>query len=355
MKGNFMKMDGACPITSCPPPPDERTAPAAPSPASAGTIRNSSSELCICDVFGRWKARWGIGRKNYSVDPGLYRIGTPDRRSPVFVTANYKMTFDLLRKELGGVNAWILVLDTRGINVWCAAGKGTFGTEELVGRIKSVGLAQKVENRTLIIPQLGAPGIAAHEVAKRSGFRVVYGPVYARDIKKYLESGLKASPEMRNVHFGLKERLVLIPMEFVPALKFVPLVFGILVLLRLPGGKGVDSGIWNDFLPYLGAIAAGSIVFQILLPWIPGRSFALKGWLLGLAWAVSTLFLFQGDRWLSISNMLVLPMLTSFIALNFTGATTFTSLSGVKKEMRFAVPVTLAAAAVGLLVRIIPH
>jgi len=34
-----------------------------------------------------------------------------------------------------GRNLWILILDTKGVNVWCAAGKGTFGTEELVFRI----------------------------------------------------------------------------------------------------------------------------------------------------------------------------------------------------------------------------
>jgi ABC-type uncharacterized transport system YnjBCD ATPase subunit len=152
----------------------------------------------------------------------------------------------------------------------------------------------------------------------------------------------------------LKERLVLIPMEVVPALKFIPLVLGILVLLRLPGGRSIGSGLWNEVLPFLGAIAAGSVVFQIVMPWIPGRSFALKGWFLGLAWAVASVFLFHGGLWLSISTLLILPILTGFIALNFTGATTFTSLSGVQKEMRFAVPVMLAAAAAGVLARIVP-
>ncbi len=316
-----------------------------------GAVRGTSSRLCLCDVFGRWKARWGIGRKNYSVDPGLVRIGSPGRLSPVLVTANYKMTFDLLRKELGGLDAWILVLDTRGINVWCAAGKGTFGTEELAARIRSVRLSQRVQKRVLIVPQLGAPGIAAHEIAKRTGFRVVYGPVDAKDIKRFLEPGMTATPGMRKVRFGLKERLVLIPMEVVPALKFIPLVLGILVLLRLPGGQAFGSGLWNDMLPFLGAIAAGSVVFQMVMPWIPGRSFALKGWFLGLAWAVASVFIFHGETWPSISNLLILPILTSFIALNFTGATTFTSLSGVQKEMRFAVPLMLAAAAAGALAR----
>jgi hypothetical protein len=306
------------------------------------------------DIFGRWKARWGIGRMNYTVPPGLYSLGKQETGSPVFVTANYKMTFDLLKKELGGLDAWILVLNTRGINVWCAAGKGTFGTDELVHRIKKVRLAQRIKNRTLILPQLGAPGVAAHEVKKRTGFRVVYGPVYSRDIRRFMERGMKATPDMRKVRFGLKERLPLIPMEIIPAMKFIPWILGFLVVFRLVDGTGIHADIWKDILPYLGALFLGGVVFQILLPLIPGRSFAFKGWLLGLVWAIFSNELLRLNTWTSISNICILPMMVGFIALNFTGATTFTSLSGVQKEMKFAVPLMIVSAFAGMIIRIIP-
>ncbi|HQL32652.1 MAG TPA: hypothetical protein PK969_05305, partial [Treponemataceae bacterium] len=67
--------------------------------------------------------RLGIGRNKASVTPGLYFIGSPGAASPVLVSANYRLSFDALRKELSGIDAWILVVDTRGVNVWCAAGK----------------------------------------------------------------------------------------------------------------------------------------------------------------------------------------------------------------------------------------
>ena len=95
----------------------------------------------------------------YRVDPGLYSLGSPTAEAKVFVTANYKLSFDHLRKGLNGLDAWILVLDTKGINVWCAAGKGTFGTDELVRRIGSEKLTEKVSHKNLIVPQLGAPGL----------------------------------------------------------------------------------------------------------------------------------------------------------------------------------------------------
>ena len=114
--------------------------------------------------MGAVMVRWGINRDNYRVNPGLYAVGTPGQESDVFVTANYKLSFDALRKNLAGVNGWILVLDTKGVNVWCAAGKGTFGTKELVNRIKLVLLEKVVNHKRLILPQLGATGVAAHNV-----------------------------------------------------------------------------------------------------------------------------------------------------------------------------------------------
>ena len=106
----------------------------------------------------------------YRVDPGLYAVGAPDAASPVFVSANYGLSFNVLRRALAGITGWILVLDTKGINVWCAAGKGTFGTAELIHRIQATRLDTVVTHRNLIVPQLGAPGVSAHEVGKATGF-----------------------------------------------------------------------------------------------------------------------------------------------------------------------------------------
>jgi hypothetical protein len=129
------------------------------------------------------------------------------------------MTFDVVRREANGLDAWILVLETNGVNVWCAAGKGTFGTDEVVRRVHATRLEEVVDHRKLVVPQLGATGVAAHEVRKRSGFSVVYGPVRASDIKRFLAAGMKTTPEMRQVTFGTVDRLVLAPVELVMMLK----------------------------------------------------------------------------------------------------------------------------------------
>jgi len=268
----------------------------------------------------------------------------------VLVTANYKMSFDNLRKELPGLDAWIMVIDTNGINVWCAAGKGTFGTEEIVKRLGAVHLSRIVSHRTIILPQLGAPGVAAHEVRRLSGFRVVYGPVSARDIKEFLGAGMKATREMRIVEFGFLDRLFLTPIELVGIRKPLAILAAAAFVAHLTGLITISL---SSLYPFIGAILIGTVVTPALLPWVPGRAFALKGWFLGLLWALAVIYVKGGSFsyesvFNSLALLLVLPSISAFQAMYFTGASTYTSLSGVKKEIRFAMPAIVASASAGV-------
>jgi len=136
-----------------------------------GSIPIVAASLSARDKWETIRARASSFRMSYTVKPGLYAVGNPGQSSDVFVTANYKMSFDAVRSALNGVDAWILVLDTSGINVWCAAGKGTFGTAELLKRISFAKLSEIVSHKKVIVPQLGAPGIDSGEVQRKSGFR----------------------------------------------------------------------------------------------------------------------------------------------------------------------------------------
>ncbi len=324
-----------------------------------GKIPQVSASLKWEDRKGAWKVRWGIGRMRYSIDPGLYALGNPDQSSPVLVTANYKLTFDRLRQVLPGSDFWILALDTKGINVWCAAGKGTFGTEELVERIRASGLEKVVDHRELILPQLGAPGVAAHQVKKSSGFKVVYGPILAKDIPAFFKAGKRATPEMKHKAFTAWERAVLIPIELVHVLKWLVILLPALFLLGGLAGRGT---FWQNALTHgVFAVAAlilslimGAVLTPLLLPFLPGRAFALKGFFLSILGVIFLLVVFGGGamNWPGILErlawVLLVPALTAFLAMNFTGASTYTSLSGVKKEMRWALPLEIGGAALGL-------
>ncbi|MGV8058191.1 MAG: mercury methylation corrinoid protein HgcA [Smithellaceae bacterium] len=333
-------------------------------PTIAGRIPTVAAELQPGDHWGTVKARWGVGRMDYMIDPGLYALGDPDNNSPVLVTANYKMSFDYLRRELPGRKAWILVLDTKGINVWCAAGKGTFGTEELIKRIEASGLKNIVSHRKVILPQLGAPGVAGHTVKKISGFKVYYGPIRAADLPAYLDSGWKTTPAMRIVTFPLKDRAVLIPIEGVYAVKPFLIIASILFILS---GIGGPSGFWSNTINYglfavlalLTAIVSGAVLNPLLLPYLPGRAFSTKGFSIGLVAALILLYLrdinlqIWAGRAEALAWLLIIPAIAGYLAMNFTGASTYTSLSGVKKEMRWALPAQIAAGAGGLVIWII--
>jgi len=305
-------------------------------------IRPTTSTLTFANTWDHFLARWAVNRMGHLVEPGLYSLGNPTPESSVFVTANYTLSFDALRSALEGVDGYILVLDTQGVNVWCAAGKGTFGTDELVKRIGSTQLGEVVSHRVLILPQLGAPGVAAHEVTKRTRFKVKYGPVRAEYLPEYLKTG-QATPEMRRVRFTLKDRITLIPVELAAVL--LPL----LILIFL-GSKSAVA-----------AILAGTVLFPILLPWIPTHNFSTKGFILGGVVAIPFAILAflrnpESALWLrsawAVTYLFLIPSITAYLTLNFTGATTFTSRTGVRKEIFAYIPVMAWMFGAGLLLNI---
>lgn len=329
--------------------------PSAGRPAAFTTV---SAELTMSDRLRHIRCRLGPYRMSYKIKPGLYAVGRPSVTSDVFASANYGLSFDILRSSLAGMDAWVIVLDTKGINVWCAAGKGTFGTDGLVRQIKETGLGSIVTHRRVVVPQLGAPGISGHEVKRATGFNVVYGPVRAADIKAFVDAGYRASGEMRTVRFGLRDRLILTPMEIRPAMKAYALFCLIALVISSITPEGISyQAAWTSGgrLVLLGGLSvlSGALITPALLPFIPSRSFAMKGFITGIATTASALW-FTGwagviAPMLTIFAMIFFPLASSYLALQFTGSSTYTGISGVKKELRYGVPVYIAGAGLSLL------
>ncbi|WAC05277.1 MAG: mercury methylation corrinoid protein HgcA [Methanoregula sp.] len=313
-------------------------------------IRSAYSTISFANRLDHFLARLGWKRESRRVEPGLYRLGTPSPESPVFASANYTLSFDALRSALAGVDAWILVLDTKGINVWCAAGKGTFGTDELVSRIQSAGLASVVSHRKIIVPQLGAPGISWPEVMRRSKFLVEYGPVRARDLSEYLKTHT-ATPAMRRVQFPFRDRIVLTPVEFAHAA--LPTVVAAVFLWFVAGPVAAFAAV--------SAVLAGTVLFPALLPYIPTQDFSTKGLILGgvvaipfaVSFGTAPALPFWANALAAATPLLVMPPVTAYLALNFTGCTTFTSRTGVKKEIFRYVPAMAVMAVLGIIAGII--
>jgi len=308
------------------------------------------------DFLGALRVRLSLGRNSYRVNPGLYKFGNPQKESEVLVTSNYKLTFDKLRRAIKGMDVWILVLETYGVNVWCAAGKGTFGSVELIRQIKETQLHLYSSQKRIILPQLGAPGVSAQEVKKATGFNVKYGPVKAEDISEYLNSDLKKTKKLRSVQFNFTDRLVLTPVEIVNSLRY--LLYAAIAVFILSGISSTGyslAAVWQNGLKantYLfSAYLTGAFITPILLPWIPFTYFAGKGILSGFLTFLLLQFI-NSEQIFSIFSLgwfLISGAVSSFLAMNFTGASTFTSLSGVKKEMRIFVPIQIALILLGLI------
>ena len=306
--------------------------------------------MTSANFWDHFLARAGINRMLHRVEPGLYALGHPDKKSAVFVTGNYTLSFDALRSALKGLEAYLLVLDTKGINVWCAAGKGTFGTAELVNRIQLTGLKKVVSHRKLVLPQLGATGVSAHQVKEQGGFEVEFGPVRAEDLPEYLTAHL-ATPLMRQVRFNLGDRLVLAPVEMVGS--FLPMVLIALVAYLLGG--------WFNLAWVLMAWLAATLLFFALLPWLPTREFSTKGFILGALMALPFVvfqflqtgngFFFNLMRVLPIG--LILTAAVSFITLNLTGSTPITCWTSVRREIFRYVPVMAVMAGSGIILLIL--
>jgi len=213
------------------------------------------------------------------VEPGLRIFGHPTERSPVFVTANFDLTVKRLARHLQDLDCYLLVAPTGGINVWCAAKEGNFSAHSVVSVVKTSRIGEMVTNRTLILPQLSAPGIDTRLVTKETGWRCKFGPVYAKDIPRYVANGFRKTDAMRRVKWDLGDRLdsgigVSFPFFLLIAVilalflrdwlaEFVVLGWGLLLLMYglfpiVPGRAG-----WHRLLFFEASLLVGLLGYSL--------------------------------------------------------------------------------------------
>ncbi len=325
-----------------------------------GSIIYVKPILSLNDVLTNISIRLGIVRDKRQIKIGLYAVGIPGPNSPLLVSSNYELSFNKLRSSLKKINAWILVIDTKGVNVWCAAGKGTFGTKEIIKRIKEYKIENLITHKTVILPQLGASNTCAHAIEKETGLKVVFGPVRATDIPEFIKMGNTKTKSMRTITFNFFERIVLIPVELAYSIKYLFLLILVLFFITIFNFKtlGLHSDI-NRFTTLLYglllAYASGVIITQSVLTIIPFRSFILKGFFTGLTLQILFLFFYSHHMSLlmTISTLLLFPALSAFLAFNFTGCSTYTSPTGVKKEIKLFIKPLIFITATGLFLLII--
>lgn len=188
-------------------------------------------------------------------ETGLTKIGNPGRDSPVVVTGNYTETVRRVREALRGENIWLLVANSKGINVWCASGGGHLTHHDIISAVITSGAQEKVDEHKLILPQLAATGVERQKITDATGWRTVWGPARVEDLPNFLHQGHLATPSQRFMRFPLWERLETTLMWWFPMVVIGFLLFGWLGGWRV--GVAVDVG-------------ATAIAFGIfaLLPWL---------------------------------------------------------------------------------------
>jgi NAD-dependent dihydropyrimidine dehydrogenase PreA subunit len=217
------------------------------------------------------KTIWGLLFRLFPCPTGvgIRQIGNPGPDSPVLVTGNFHLTVKRLERALRGWDAWVLVCDSKGINVWCAAGADELDTHSVVSAVKTSGIGERVDHRILILPPLSAPGVRMADLRDQTGWKVKWGPVYAKDLPRFLAQGLKRDKAMARATYDLKQRLdtamgALFPFYFLGALGIC--VFGSHLL---PG--------------YLVVGAVAFLGFMSLAPWLPGHKGLTKALFLDAA------------------------------------------------------------------------
>jgi ubiquinone/menaquinone biosynthesis C-methylase UbiE len=230
--------------------------PAGLAPFVAGRLRNRTTVRSV--LVDLWAIFFRIIPPYPKVRPGLYAVGFPGRQAPVLVTGNFDLTVRRVVRAIDGrVDAWLLVADSAGINVWCGAGGGYFTAEKVVAAARSCHLEQLVDHRELILPQLCAVGVDGRRLQHELGWHVRWGPVRADDIPAYLQAGCEKSDEMRWVCFPVVDRLEMVTVT----LGF----YGLLILLPV-------FIFWRAiFLPFTIALLGLSYFYALFHPWLPGK------------------------------------------------------------------------------------
>jgi len=274
-------------------------------------------------------------QRSYAVEPGLYYTGASwDPEAPLLVTGNYLLSVQAVLRAVGQRSVGLLVVDTDGINVWCAAGKGRFSAQLIMAELGRYDEALLGERPRLVLPKLSLAGVKL-KTLRALGMNPVIGPVHARDLPAFLDGETLKHRRTDRVLFGWRARLFC----WLPGLVQY-LGYGLAALLALLGVEALGGP--DTPLGLLAIVAWLGTAYPLLFPWIPGRRFAVKGIWLGGATAIGLLaggVLVGASVWLITSAALFTLAMAIFVGLSFTGNSAVSNYSEVRTEIARFLPV----------------
>ena len=242
----------------------------------------------------------------WPTETGLRAVGDPGFESPVIVTGNYDLGVRRVQRALRGRDAWLVVAPSSGINVWCAAAGGHFGTPQVVTALKTSGVAERVRHRRAILPQLAATGVEAQQVRDRCGWTLRFGPVRAEDLPRYLDAKEKKDESMRRVRFGAFERFEMAVAWAAPS------------AILLAGLAAPFRAAWS--LPLAGLAAGLSLAVFFLYDRLPGPRWVLLA-AASTAAALATVWGADGGGAALLAALAAPPLLLGVLTYDYTGST----------------------------------
>ncbi|MFX1568560.1 MAG: methyltransferase domain-containing protein [Promethearchaeota archaeon] len=296
------------------------------------------------------------------IEPGIYQSGNPNENSPIIVTANYVYTYIRVMRALKGLDAWVLCVDSRGINVWCAARGNNFGNKQVIEAVEASGIVNITNKKTLIVPQLSAGGIAVPLIkaeAPNFPFHILYGPVWAKHIPKFLEERpARKTDEMKLAKFTISHRFraEITHTTFLFRKIFIwPSVALILLFL----GLSFINTIWLTELLIVGELWLWIIIANALIALLfPIANFTRKFITKGVVFGIINILIFVGISWLfhySLATILLnLPFyfwLAFFSTMSFSGYSMATSPREIQDEYPIFSKINMILLIVGLVTK----
>jgi 2-polyprenyl-3-methyl-5-hydroxy-6-metoxy-1,4-benzoquinol methylase len=272
------------------------------------------------------------------IEPGIYQSGNPNEKSPIIVTANYEFTYIKVMRDLKGLDAWVLCVDSNGINVWCAARGNDFGNKQLLEVVEATEIKSITQRKTLLLPQLSAGGVAIPQLPKNSGsfpFRVRYGPVWSKQIPQFLEENPAQKPDrMKLAKFTLYHRIraSLTHISFLFRKIFIlPLIVLVLLLPIIT---------WFNKLWWVGELALWIITANIVVAlFFPISRFTRRFIFKGILFGVINIFLLGGLSFLIHNDIYYVLWqlgfyfwITFFSTMSFSGYSMATSPREIQEE-----------------------
>lgn len=294
------------------------------------------------------------------IEPGIYQSGNPDENSPIIVTANYVYTYIKVMRALKGMDAWVLCVDSKGINVWCAARGNDFGNKQLIEAVEATGIAKISSKKTLILPQLSAGGVAAPLLSSESPgfpFNIIYGPVWAKYLPQYLKERPARKPDkMKMAKFTVSHRLragithttfLLRKIFLWPSLALLLLLFGLTFFNKLWVTK-----LWRVGEIWLWIILTNALISGLFPISNFTRIFIIKGIMFG---AINTIILsgltliLHGSIFFILWNLCFYYWLAFFSTMSFSGYTMATSPREISAEYPVFRIVNLSLLIIGII------